>query len=88
MDNDGLDRIVVGKLLELLDDLLGRDDHAVQIDHRQSSIRSPENDSSSRLLKLKYTSVNTATTNSVNSPPPTKNHTQIRERPSAIIRRV
>src|ERR1039457_5690534 len=48
----------------------------------------PENDSSSLPPKLRYTSVNTATTNSANNPPPTNNHTQIRERPSAIIRRV
>src|SRR5208282_1950405 len=45
----------------------------------------PVNDSSSRPPKLKYTSANTATTNSANNPPPTRNHIQIRERPSAII---
>src|SRR5271156_6469439 len=45
----------------------------------------PVNDSSSLPPKLRYTSVNTATTNSANSPPPTRTHIQIRERPSAII---
>src|SRR6266403_2529933 len=33
MDDDGLDGVVIGKLLELLDDLLGRENYAIEFNH-------------------------------------------------------
>ena len=33
MNNDGLDGIVIGKLLELGHDLLGRENYAIEFDH-------------------------------------------------------
>ncbi len=34
MNDDGLDGIVIGKLFQLGDDLLGRENYAVQFNHR------------------------------------------------------
>ena len=60
MNDDGFNRIVIGKLLELRDDLLGRENYAIEVDDRDLRAEAGKCSSSSWPPKLRYTSVNTA----------------------------